>query len=47
MLFQKIGVQPNVFTMNTGKADINKLGLIEKLNGKDHFDYWSTEECDR
>lgn len=33
--------------MNTGKTDINKLGVIEKLNGKDHFDYWSTEECNR
>ncbi|XP_018567422.1 scavenger receptor class B member 1-like isoform X2 [Anoplophora glabripennis] len=47
ILASKNGVQPNVITMNTGKADINKLGLIEKLNGKDHFEYWSTEECDR
>ncbi|KAJ8916544.1 hypothetical protein NQ315_000186 [Exocentrus adspersus] len=47
LLSAKIGVNPHVFTMNTGKADIDRLGLIEKLNGHEQFDYWSTSDCNR
>ncbi|KAJ8932387.1 hypothetical protein NQ314_014698 [Rhamnusium bicolor] len=47
LLATKSGLQPNVLTMNTGRNDINKLGIIEKLNGKKQLEYWSTEECNR
>ncbi|KAJ8982563.1 hypothetical protein NQ317_005034 [Molorchus minor] len=45
LLANKIGLQPTVYTMNTGRKDISRVGTIEKVNGKEHFDYWSTAEC--
>ncbi|KAJ8956236.1 hypothetical protein NQ318_014967 [Aromia moschata] len=45
LLSNKMGLQPKVFSMNTGKSDINRLGLMERIDGKKLFDYWSTDEC--
>ncbi|KAL1489474.1 hypothetical protein ABEB36_014362 [Hypothenemus hampei] len=45
LLVWKQGIQPDVYTMNTGAHDLNKLGRIEKFNGKTHFDMWGSESC--
>ncbi|XP_077301234.1 scavenger receptor class B member 1-like isoform X2 [Arctopsyche grandis] len=47
ILVTKNGTEPDRFTINTGETDINMLGVIDRLNGKDKMDHWGTEECNR
>ncbi|XP_060533958.1 scavenger receptor class B member 1-like [Cylas formicarius] len=47
LLVWKEGVQPDVITVNTGTRDYGKLGRIEKFNGQDHLDLWSSDTCNR
>jgi hypothetical protein len=34
-------------TMYTGKEDVNKLGVITRINGEERLRHWSGEECNR
>jgi hypothetical protein len=34
-------------TVNTGKQDINKLGVVMRFNGEERLPHWSGEECNR
>lgn len=45
LLVWKQGIQPDVFTLNTGAHDITKLGQIEKFNGETHYDMWGSDSC--
>ncbi|XP_045466112.1 scavenger receptor class B member 1-like [Harmonia axyridis] len=45
-LFSKtIGVSDDVITVHTGQGDIDQIGKIISINGKDRSTFWSTEEC--
>ncbi|ERL95041.1 scavenger receptor class B member 1 isoform X1 [Dendroctonus ponderosae] len=45
ILVWKKGIRPDVFTLNTGAHDINKLGQVEKFNGQTHYEMWGSESC--
>ncbi|XP_044762887.1 scavenger receptor class B member 1-like [Coccinella septempunctata] len=45
LLSKNIGVSDDVMTVHTGQGDIDKIGKILSVNGKDKVNFWSTEEC--
>ncbi|CAG9767859.1 unnamed protein product [Ceutorhynchus assimilis] len=45
LLAWKQGFQPDLYTINTGARNINRLGQIEKYNGKSQYDIWRTDSC--
>ncbi|KAK9874388.1 hypothetical protein WA026_002735 [Henosepilachna vigintioctopunctata] len=47
LLSKKVGFSPITYTMHTGLNDINQLGSLKSINGKDQLDMWSTKDCDR
>lgn len=44
---QNIGVSDDVITVHTGQGDIEKIGRVLSVNGKDQEKFWSTDECNR
>lgn len=44
---QKNGVDLDRITMHTGSPDIETLGVIERVNGKDNLHIWDDEQCDK
>ncbi|KAF2880151.1 hypothetical protein ILUMI_26014 [Ignelater luminosus] len=47
ILASRNGTSSDVITINTGKKDINKLGLIDRFNGEESIDHWSTDDCNK
>ncbi|XP_012233622.1 scavenger receptor class B member 1 [Linepithema humile] len=47
LLAIKKGIDKNRITVNTGSQDFDKLGIIEKINGKDNREIWGDERCDK
>ncbi|KAG5877695.1 hypothetical protein JTB14_018168 [Gonioctena quinquepunctata] len=45
LLSAKIGLNPRVITMNTGKNDMNKLGTFEKIDGEKKSDHYGSDSC--
>lgn len=44
---QKNGTAKDIITVFSGKGDIRRLNLIEKVNGVDKMHFWKTEQCNR
>jgi scavenger receptor class B protein 1 len=40
-----VGVREDVLTIDTGLNDINKLGIVDEVNGESSLKHWSTAEC--
>ena len=36
-----------MLTMMTGKSDINRIGEIQKFNGKERLTVWNGESCNK
>ena len=36
-----------MLTMMTGKSDINRIGEIQKFNGKERLSVWNGEACNK
>ncbi|CAH2015944.1 unnamed protein product [Acanthoscelides obtectus] len=47
LLSSNVGVNKDELTVNTGKTDINRVGMVEEVNGETELDYFSTNECNR
>ncbi|XP_043475556.1 scavenger receptor class B member 1-like [Leptopilina heterotoma] len=47
LLALKPGLSNDRFTINTGENDMDKLGIIERLNGMESREIWGDEECDK
>lgn len=47
LLAARNGTDKDRFTIHTGLQDINKLGLITHLNGKDNRRIWGDKRCDK
>ncbi|XP_063632608.1 scavenger receptor class B member 1-like [Cydia splendana] len=45
LLATKNGTVDEHFTINTGDRDMDRMNVIEKLNGEDHLTYWGNPEC--
>lgn len=45
--FQRNGTSQDVTTIFTGEDDIRKLSLMDRFNGEEKMNYWSTDECNR
>ncbi|CAG9831379.1 unnamed protein product [Diabrotica balteata] len=45
VLAPKIGQTPYRITINNGKDDIDRLGIVEKFNGETELDYYAGGEC--
>ncbi|GBP24860.1 Scavenger receptor class B member 1 [Eumeta japonica] len=47
LLAAKNGNVVEKLTINTGQRDINRINIIEKLDGQTHLNYWGSPECNR
>lgn len=47
IVLQKLGISQDVLTVNTGIKDINRVGMIERVNGEPSLNHWSTDDCNR
>ncbi|XP_076387746.1 scavenger receptor class B member 1 [Megachile rotundata] len=47
ILAMKNGVSADRITMHTGVADLESLGLIQRINGMESHRVWGDERCDR
>ncbi|KAG7295515.1 hypothetical protein JYU34_021724 [Plutella xylostella] len=45
LLVTKNGTVPERLTINTGEYDVDKMNIIERLDGKPSLSYWSNREC--
>ncbi|XP_041971211.1 scavenger receptor class B member 1-like [Aricia agestis] len=45
LLVAKNGTSSDVFTINTGAADKDKMNILERFNGVTSLDMWGTAEC--
>ncbi|XP_034828145.1 scavenger receptor class B member 1-like [Maniola hyperantus] len=45
LLVTKNGTSSDVFTINTGEHDINRMNIIEEFNGHKALPYWGSPEC--
>ncbi|XP_015785987.1 scavenger receptor class B member 1 [Tetranychus urticae] len=44
-MFPKNNTDDGLYTIFSGSSNINLLNMIERYNGRDHLNFWSTEEC--
>lgn len=44
---QRKGINSDTITIFTGEDNIEKLSVIDRFNGQDKLDFWSTDECNR
>lgn len=44
-MYNKNSSEDGLFSVNTGKTDINKLNAIQTLNGCPELNYWSDSRC--
>ncbi|KAK7866499.1 hypothetical protein R5R35_014362 [Gryllus longicercus] len=47
VLEQKNGTEPDAITIHSGEGNLSLLGQISHFGGRDHVDYYTTEECNR
>ncbi|XP_015108734.1 scavenger receptor class B member 1 [Diachasma alloeum] len=47
VLAMKNGVSKDVLTMHTGEGDLSKMGMIERVNGRENGNIWGDDDCDR
>ncbi|KAJ0182921.1 hypothetical protein K1T71_000897 [Dendrolimus kikuchii] len=45
LLAAKNNTFSETFTVNTGQDDMDKMNLIERVDGHDHLPYWGSPEC--
>ncbi|XP_023946693.2 scavenger receptor class B member 1 [Bicyclus anynana] len=45
LLVTKNGTSSDIFTINTGERDINRMNIIEGFNGQKALSYWGSPEC--
>ena len=44
---QRKGINKDRITIHTGSQDIDKLGMITQINGKDNREVWGDQRCDQ
>jgi hypothetical protein len=47
ILFQKNDTLSERFTINTGQVNMDKMNMIEKLEGESNLNVWSGADCNR
>lgn len=47
VLAMKKGVSKDVLTMHTGEGDLSKMGMIERVNGREIRNMWGDDDCDK
>ena len=45
-ILQKNGTSNDVFRIESGAEDYDKIGVIESLNGETEMGYWKTDKCE-
>lgn len=46
-VIQRSGISGSYYEAHTGAEDIEKLGIIESVDGVDHLEAWGDTECGR
>ncbi|XP_011307500.1 scavenger receptor class B member 1-like [Fopius arisanus] len=47
VLAMKKGVSKDVITMHTGEGDLSKMGMVERVNGREYRNTWGDDSCDK
>ncbi|XP_039752187.1 scavenger receptor class B member 1-like [Pararge aegeria] len=45
LLVTKNGTSSDIFTINTGERDINRMNILEKFKGETTLPFWGSPEC--